>query len=92
MFQLIFRYLKSKIKPSHYCQAGDKGEMRYSSYSFMTSALMGVSGQHHASDVLYLQEKDPPSTYWTGGWVDIRAGVDTVARVKVLCLCWGMSA
>jgi hypothetical protein len=36
------------------------GERRYSSYSFTTSALDGVSGQHHAPAALYPRGKDPP--------------------------------
>jgi hypothetical protein len=32
---------------------GAWGERRYSSYSFMTSAVDGVSGQHHAPTALY---------------------------------------
>jgi hypothetical protein len=36
------------------------GERRYSSYSYTTSALDEVSGQHHAQAVLYPRGKDPP--------------------------------
>jgi hypothetical protein len=32
---------------------------RYSSYSFFTSALYGVSGQRHAPAALYPRGKDP---------------------------------
>jgi hypothetical protein len=40
---------------------GKRRKRRYSSYSFMTSALLyiEVSGQRHASAALYLREKDP---------------------------------
>jgi hypothetical protein len=34
------------------------GERRYSSYSFLTSTLNGVSGEHHATAVLYPRVKD----------------------------------
>jgi hypothetical protein len=37
----------------------EQGEMIYSSYSFMTSALDGVSGQRHAPAALYPRAKDP---------------------------------
>jgi hypothetical protein len=37
-----------------------RGNRRYSSYSFMTSALDGVSGQRHAPAALYPQGKGPP--------------------------------
>jgi hypothetical protein len=30
-----------------------------------------------------------PYTHWTGGWVGFRAGLDTEARGKNLCLCRG---
>jgi hypothetical protein len=42
--------------------AGDKGE-RYSSYSFFTSALHGVSGQRHAP-----AGKGPPVHILQAGW------------------------
>jgi hypothetical protein len=65
--------------------------MMYSSYSFMTSALDGVSGQRHASAALYTRGKDPrypldrtPGTLWTGGWVDPRSGLGTEAKGIVL--------
>jgi hypothetical protein len=35
------------------------GVRSFSSYSFFTSALFGVSDQHHASATLYPQGKDP---------------------------------
>jgi hypothetical protein len=38
---------------------GAWGERMYSSYSFTTSALDGVSGQHHASATLYPRGKGP---------------------------------
>jgi hypothetical protein len=52
-----------------------RGERIYSSYSFTTSALERVSGQRHA-----------PAT---GGCVGLRAGLDTEATGKILCLCRG---
>jgi hypothetical protein len=63
-----------------------RGGERYSSYSFTTSALDGVSGQHHAPAALYPGRKDP-GTQFTGGWVGPRAGLDTEARGKILCPC-----
>jgi hypothetical protein len=43
---------------------------------------MGVSGQHHARAALYPRAKDP--RYCTGGWVGLRAGLDTEATGKIL--------
>jgi hypothetical protein len=56
---------------------------RYSSYSFLTSALYGGSGQCHAPAAL-CPWKRTPGTHWTGGWVGLRAGLDTEARGKIL--------
>jgi hypothetical protein len=41
--KILFRYL----------HAGTKEEKQYSSYSFVTSALDGVSGQRHGPAALY---------------------------------------
>jgi hypothetical protein len=30
-----------------------------------------------------------PGTHWTGGWVGLRAGLDTEARGKIFCHCRG---
>jgi hypothetical protein len=64
---------------SRYRHAGNKGERRYSFYSFTTSALDGVSSRRHAPASLYPRGKDP-GTHCTGGWVGPRAGLDTEAR------------
>jgi hypothetical protein len=61
----------------------------YSSYSFSTWALDGVSGQRHAPAALYPRGNDPPGTHCTGGWVGIRAGLDKEDRGKILCPCRG---
>jgi hypothetical protein len=37
--------------------AGAKGEKKYSSYSFLTSALDGVRGQRQSPAALYSQER-----------------------------------
>jgi len=42
---------------------------------------MGVSGQRHAPAALYPRERTP-GTHWIGGWVGLRAGLDTEARGK----------
>jgi hypothetical protein len=59
----------------------------YSSYSLLTSALDGVSGQHHAPAVLYPQERiPPPGIHCTGRWVGLEAGLDTETGGKILCI------
>jgi hypothetical protein len=55
---------------------GSWEERRHSSYSFLTSALDGVSGQRHASAAICAGERTP-GTHCTGGWVGLRAGLDT---------------
>jgi hypothetical protein len=47
---------------------------------------MGVSGQCHNLDVLYTWGRTP-GTHWLGG---LRAGLDTWAKGKIFCLCWGL--
>jgi hypothetical protein len=61
---------------------GAWGERKYSSYSFLTSAL--DRGERSASRFgrSLLPGKGPPGTHCTGGWVGPRAGLDTEARGK----------
>jgi hypothetical protein len=73
-----------KIKLSRYGHAGAKMGRRYSSYSFLTWILDGVSGQRHAPASLYPRELTP-GTNCTGGWVGLRARLDTEARETILC-------
>jgi hypothetical protein len=44
--------LSKKLQLSHTYYAGAKGEIIYSSYSFLASALVAVRGQHHAQAAL----------------------------------------
>jgi hypothetical protein len=44
---------------------------------------MGVNGRRYAPATLY------PGTYWLGGWVSLRADLDTEARGKILRLFRG---
>jgi hypothetical protein len=74
---------KSKTVPLHAMEVHG-GERRYSSYSFLTSALDG--GEWSASRP---GRALPPGTHCTGGWVSPRAGLDREARRKILCLCRG---
>jgi hypothetical protein len=67
------------------------GERRYSSCSFTTLSLGGVSGQHHAPAALYPRRKDPPppGTQWTGGWGGPRADLGPEDTGKSFAPCWG---
>jgi hypothetical protein len=49
---------------------------------------MGVSGQRHDPTALCPGERTP-DTHCTGGWVGLRAGLDTEVRGKILCPCRG---
>jgi hypothetical protein len=47
---------------------------------------MGVSGQRQAPAALYPGERIA-FTHCTGGWVGLRASLDTKAKGKILCPC-----
>jgi hypothetical protein len=59
--------------------AGVWGERTYSSYSFSTSALDGLSGQRHARPRFSPGERTS-SNHCTGDWVDLRASLDYYKR------------
>jgi hypothetical protein len=59
--------ISKKLFRTHH--AGAKGERRYSSCSFSTSALDEVRGQSHAVA--------GKGTQWIGGWAGPRAGLDS---------------
>jgi hypothetical protein len=61
------------------CHEGAWGERKYSSYSFSTFALDGVSGPRHPPAMLYPRGKDP-GTHCRGDWVGPRASLDTEVR------------
>jgi hypothetical protein len=58
------RWLLKAIPTTHH--GGAWGERRCGSYSFLTSALVGVSWP------LTPRPRFTPGTHWTGGWVDPR--------------------
>jgi hypothetical protein len=60
-----------------------------SSYSFFTSAVGGVSGQRNTPVPLCPREKTL-CTHWVGGWVGLRAALDTEAVEKILSFCRGV--
>jgi hypothetical protein len=73
----------SKVKLSRYHHARDKGRGIYSSYSFLTSTLDGVSGRRQAPAALY--PRYPLDRRL--GRLQSRPGHK--ARGKILCLCQG---
>jgi hypothetical protein len=59
------------------------GERKYSAYSFFTSALDGGEWSASRPGRALLPGKNP-GTHWIGGWVGLRAGLDTEVEVKIL--------
>jgi hypothetical protein len=75
-----------KVKQSRYTpwrRLG--GERRYSSYSFWTSALDGGEWSASRPGRAFTPGESTPGTHSTGGWVGLRAGLDTEVRGKILC-------
>jgi hypothetical protein len=64
---------------------GTLGERRYSSYSFSTLALDGGEWSASRPGRAFTPGERTPSTHCTGGWVGLRAGLDTEVRGKILC-------
>jgi hypothetical protein len=61
------------------------GERRYSSYSFSTSALDGGEWSASRPGRAFTPGERTPGTHCTGGWVGLRAVLDTEVRGKILC-------
>jgi hypothetical protein len=59
---------------------GPEWEQRYSSPLSLTSALVGVGGQHHAPAILPPGKR--PCTDSTGGWVSPRAGLGRCGKSR----------
>jgi hypothetical protein len=90
-----FLSISTKVKVKKKCcvatrHAGSKGERRIAPTYSWHQHYMGVSGQHHALAALYRRERTL-GTHWIAGWLGFRAGLDTEARGKTLCLCQGSS-
>jgi hypothetical protein len=77
---VVLKHRNNKNLP-RYRNAGTKGERKYSFNSFLTSALDGGewSASHPGRAYPW---KWTPDTHWKGGWVDLRAGLDTEDRGK----------
>jgi hypothetical protein len=70
-------YLKKAVPPRHADANGRGVELLLILHS-------GIRwGEWSAS------RRDRALPHWIGGWVGLRAGLDTEARGKILCFCWG---
>jgi hypothetical protein len=56
---LLQKSIKEAKEIAQYTYGGAGGERMYSSYSFTTSVLDGVSGQRHAPAALYPRGNEP---------------------------------
>jgi hypothetical protein len=56
--------------------------MKYSAYSFLTSALQGISGQRHG--LPHLTQKKAPGTHWVRGWLGSTASLKTKTRKEIV--------
>jgi hypothetical protein len=84
---IYVKRLYSKAKQFRYTPWRRLGERRYNSYSFLTLAL--DRGEWSASRPGALcSEERTTGTHCTGGWVDLRAGLDIEVRGKIVYLCW----
>jgi hypothetical protein len=45
-----------------------------------------ANGEMEAFLISTLDGESAPGTRWIGGWVDPRAGLDAVPKIKILCL------
>jgi hypothetical protein len=78
------RYISGKSSPGTR-HGGAWGERRYSSYSFSTSTLDGGEWSASRPGRAFTPGEMTSGTNCTGGWVGLRAGLDTEARGKILC-------
>jgi hypothetical protein len=68
MYPVLHQLDKTKVKQSRYTPWKRLGGEGYSSFSFLTSALDGVSGQRHAPAALYPGKGPPVRIVQEAGW------------------------
>jgi hypothetical protein len=79
----------NKAKQSHNTPWRRKGERRYSSYSFITSALDGGEWSASLPGCALSPGERTPGTHWTVGWMGLRVGLYTEVRENILFACAG---
>jgi hypothetical protein len=80
----VFSCVQVSSPATHH--GGAWGERMYSSYSFTISALYGGEWSASRPGRAFTPGERTPDTHCTGDWVGPRAGLDTEARGKILCL------
>jgi hypothetical protein len=75
--------VKSKVKLSHYRPCRHEGGEEIK--------LLFIPDLGSRWRPSFTPRENTPGTYWIGGWVGLRASLDTEARGKILCPCWGLN-
>jgi hypothetical protein len=79
-YEMLHRY-KSKAVPLPSCRL--QGGEEYSAYSFLTSALDEGEWSASRPDITPPPPERTPGAHWIGGWLGLRAGLDTDARGEI---------
>jgi hypothetical protein len=74
------KYLSKMLKLSHYCHASTEGDVWYSSYTFLTSAVDGGEQLASCPSCYFYPQERTPDTHWVRGWMGLRTGLDTEVR------------
>jgi hypothetical protein len=86
-----FNVFISKSSPAT-LWAGAWGERRYSSYSFLTLALVGGEWSAGRPGHAFTPGERAPGNHCSGGWVGPRASLDAETRGKILSPCRGSNS
>jgi hypothetical protein len=85
----IWDKYSKKVKLPATAMLAQKGTGSIAPTQSWPQQYMAVGGQRHAHAALYPGERTT-GTHCTGGWLGLKAGLDTEATEKILCLCRGL--